>query len=392
MKLLLGNKIGNQIKEEFANEKVKISQNQKRLDIIEDRLANEFSNEKVKISQNQKRLDVIEDRLANEFVNEKVKVSQNQERLNAIEDKLKNEFGNEKVKVLHNQERLDRIEERLDTEFSNEKVKVSQNQKRLDVLENEVRAMRRRLQTAYEQKEENIKMIPFNFLNKITNSQSGEDAVMAYVLGRLKIPFESCRYLDLGANRPIEGSNTNFFYQQWASGVLVEANPQLIPELKERRKEDIILNRCVSNRDDESITFYILSDDGLSSPDYAQICRVQKENPEITLLDQTEVKSITVNRIFQEYFQDEAPLILSVDVEGKDREILESIDFKKYRPLLVVIEMIEYSTDKLSLKKDREIFDYMISKGYAEYAFTGINSIFIDMKNAILKMEGTEDE
>lgn len=323
-----------------------------------------------------------------EFENEKVKVSQNQKRLDEIENRLENEFANEKVKVSQNQKRLDQVEERLGTEFGNEKVKISQNQKRLDVLENEMRAMRRQIQTASEGEGGGSKIMTFNFLNKITNSQSGEDAIMAYVLGRLKIPFESCRYLDLGANRPVEGSNTNFFYQQGASGVLVEANPQLIPELEEKRKEDIILNRCVSDKDDESMTFYIMSDDGLSTPDYDQVCKVQKENPKITVVDQIEVKSITVNRIFQEYFHGKAPHILSVDVEGKDQEILESIDFEQYRPLLVVIEMIEYKADKLSLKKDRAIFEYMESKGYVEYAFTGINSIFIDMKNVIISEDG----
>lgn len=305
-----------------------------------------------------------------EFENEKVKVSQNQKRLDEIENRLENEFGNEKIKVLQNQKRLD------------------ESEKRLDVLENEVRAMRRRIQTTFQQGTGDLKMIPFDFLNKITNSQSGEDAIMAYVLGRLKIPFESCRYLDLGANHPIEGSNTNFFYQQGASGVLVEANPQLVPELEEKRKGDIILNCCVSDKDDGSMTFYIMSDDGLSTPDYDQVCKVRKENPKITVVDQIEVKSITVNRIFQEYFHDKAPHILSVDVEGKDQEILESIDFEQYRPLLVVIEMIEYKTDKISLKKDNVIVEYMLSKGYAEYAFTGINSIFIDMKSAAVSENG----
>lgn len=367
MKLPFSSKV-NQFKNEFENEKVKVSQNQKRLDIIEERLADEYENEKMKVSQNQKRLDIIEDKLANEYENEKVKVSQNQERLNSIEDKLENEFGTEKEKIL-------------------------QNQKRLDTLENEVRALRRRMGTVFDRQEGEIEIMPFNFLNKITNSQSGEDAIMAYVLGRLKIPFEACRYLDLGANRPVEGSNTNFFYQQGASGVLVEANPQLIPELEEKRKEDIILNCCVSDRDDESMTFYILSDDGLSTPDYDQVKRVQKENPEIKLVEQVEVKSITVNRIFREFFQDKAPLILSIDVEGKDQEILESINFAQYRPLLVVIEMIDYSVDKISLKKNDTIIQYMRSKGYAEYAFTGINSIFIDLGNdAIMKMEEIGNE
>ncbi len=310
------------------------------------------------------------------------------ERLDVVEEKLNNEFENEKVKVLQNQKRLDIVEERLNNEFENEKVKVLQNQKRLDILENEMRAIRRQIKNLLDQGNGNMKMTQFNFLNKLTNSQSGEDAIMAYVLGRLKIPFESCRYLDLGANHPVEGSNTNFFYQQGASGVLVEANPQLIPELKEKRAEDIILNRCVSKNDDESITFYIMSDDGLSTPDYAQVCKVQKENLQVTLVDQIEIKSITVNRIFQEYFQNQAPHILSVDVEGKDQEILESINFEQYRPLLVVIEMIEYKANQISLEKNHTIMEYMQSKGYVEYAFTGINSIFIDMKNDVIKENG----
>ena len=50
-----------------------------------------------------------------------------------------------------------------------------------------------------------------NMLMKTTYSQSGEDAILAYLFAVLGIPFAKCTYLDLGANRPKEMSNTYFF-------------------------------------------------------------------------------------------------------------------------------------------------------------------------------------
>lgn len=88
---------------------------------------------------------------------------------------------------------------------------------------------------------------------------------------------------------------------------------------------------------------------------------------------------MTVNEVIDKYFNG-VPTIVSLDVEGDELEILKSIDMEKYRPLIYIIETIEYR-EKIDLNNKRtDIINFMNSKNYKEYAFTGVNSIFLDEK------------
>jgi len=216
-----------------------------------------------------------------------------------------------------------------------------------------------------------------HFFNKKTYSQSGEDSILMYILKVLNIPFEEVRYLDLGANHAKEFSNTNALYEFGARGILVEANPQLIPELKFYRNEDVILNKAIAKESEKAIDFYILSGDGLSTTDFNQAQQACEINPDIKIEKTISVKTTTYNEIVEKYL-DKAPTILSVDIEGLDFEILKTIDFVNYRPLLIIVEMIEYDTNLNYMTKNVEIKDFLNSNGYDEYAYTGINSVFID--------------
>ncbi len=310
--------------------------------------------------------------------------------LKNLKSVLSEEYNGEKIKIMQNQKRLDSIEHLIADDYAGEKIKIKQNQERLDKIEKLLASYRERfngmerllVQISQEGSglgEEGGRLKKFNFLDKKTNSQSGEDAILAYIVSKLQIPLEDCDYLDLGANRPIEGSNTNFFYTRGARGVLVEANPELIPDLKKYRSGDIILNNCVDTEDGKQVEFVIMTDDGLSTPDMDAVAEIQKINPDIQVKSKVCVQTITINTIMEKYFS-KAPVICSVDIEGKDFEILSSLDFSKYRPLLIVVEMIEYSNQIALHDKRRDVLELMLSSGYEEYAFTGINSIFIDRK------------
>lgn len=218
----------------------------------------------------------------------------------------------------------------------------------------------------------------FNILNKKTYSQAGEDSELAYLFGVLGYGLKDCTYLDLGANHPKEMSNTYMLYEQGARGVLVEANPQLIPELKLYRSDDVILNCLVSNEASEGEEFVVMNVDGLSTMTEQAAHELTKINPDIQILKKVRVPAITVSEIFAKYFDDRAPLVLSIDIEGHELTILHSIDFVKYRPIAVLIEMIPYSTGLVIDEKDENILSFMDEHGYAEFAFTGINSIFVD--------------
>lgn len=216
----------------------------------------------------------------------------------------------------------------------------------------------------------------FQLFNKKSYSQAGEDAIILYACAMLGIPFAKCSYLDLGANKPIEMSNTYLFYQQGARGVLVEANPALIPDLERDRSGDVILNKAVTAHSGDEILFQILNLDGLSK--VGDISEILAKNPEAQLEQKVSVRTIAVNDVIREYFHGTAPVIINLDIEGLELEILKSIDFAVYRPLFFIIEMIPYSENLVLNQKDQELVDYMHSKNYQEYAFTGINSIFID--------------
>ncbi len=213
-------------------------------------------------------------------------------------------------------------------------------------------------------------------------SQSGEDTIIKYILLGLGRKLHEISYLDLGANHAKYLSNTYAFYCQGAKGVLVEANPNLINELTVNRPEDIVLNRCISKTSGENITFYIMSGDGLSTMDYDAAVSFTKENSAISIEKTVTVETITVNDIINEYFKGKAPEILNVDIEGMELEVLSMIDFDTFRPAVIICEMIEYKSTFGIPEKNQEIIRFMEEHGYSEYAFTGINSIFVD-RNAL---------
>ncbi len=218
--------------------------------------------------------------------------------------------------------------------------------------------------------------VNLNMLMKTTYSQSGEDAILAYLFAVLGIPFAKCSYLDLGANRPKEMSNTYFFYEQGATGTLIEANPALIPALQKERSGDTILNRCIAPKSGEIIPFHVMNVDGLSTPE--DVTDLLADNPDLQLLETVNVETISVNDLLAQMHQ--VPLLVNIDIEGMEMEILRSIDFTQYRPLVLILEMIPYSKKLPIGQKNQEIMAFLQEKGYVEYAFTGINSIFIDVE------------
>ena len=264
-----------------------------------------------------------------------------------------------------------------------------ENNGRLDALEDHFSSLEDHYNTRMENAEKLLQMLEDEGafvsaareqqIRRSSLSQSGEDAILAYIFMVLGISESQCSYLDLGANHAKMLSNTYYFYQKGSRGVLVEANPQLIAELRFYRSGDVILNRCIAGESGKSVDFYVMSGDGLSTPDREQMERIMTNNPAIQMESGVAVQTITVNEILDTYF-DGAPVFINIDVEGAEMEILASIDFEVHRPLAIILEMIPYRSHLVVGMKNQEILQFMADNDYLEYAFTGINSIFLDKK------------
>lgn len=207
---------------------------------------------------------------------------------------------------------------------------------------------------------------------KLSFAQCGEDILVEHVF--MVLGIKKIHYLDIGAHHPSFLSNTHLFYLKGHRGVCVEADPSLAPAFADVRPEDVCLNVGVGLEDGEA-DFYVMSPTTLNTFSRQEAERYESYGKH-RIERVVKVPLYTVNRIMQEYF-DAAPNYVSLDVEGMDLAILQSFDFKRFRPQVFCIETLTYVDDKRE-RKLTEIIEFMQQQGYFVYADTYINSIFVD--------------
>ena len=90
-----------------------------------------------------------------------------------------------------------------------------------------------------------------------------------------------------------------------------------------------------------------------------------------------EVETVSINEVMETNFNGNSPSYVSIDTEGSEYEILNSLDFEKYRP---VVFTIEHNFTNLQNKIDA----LMISKGYTRVfrELTSFDSWYV-LNNAI---------
>lgn len=201
-------------------------------------------------------------------------------------------------------------------------------------------------------------------------SQCGEDLIVNYIFNTLKVAQPT--YLDIGAHHPYFLSNTYLFYRQGCSGVSIEPDPSLYRKIKRARGRDVNLNAGMAS-ERGNLKLFVFSSRTLNTFSENEAKKYEREGHEV--IASYEIEVVTFDDVMNKYF-DEVPDFVSLDVEGMDIEILQSIDFSKYQPTVFCIETITYSRggegEKLTV-----IDDIMAGHGYLKYADTYINTIYV---------------
>lgn len=213
--------------------------------------------------------------------------------------------------------------------------------------------------------------LPSLFSGSRSYSQSGEDLIIAYLLGMI-VGQGPKRYLDIGANHPFIFSNTAKLYKSGGSGVLVEPDPYFARLLRKKRPRDTVLEMGVHFSGDPRAQFFILDSPTLNT--FSEVEASRYESMGHKILKTIEVKLIDVNDLLSQSGDLD---LLNIDIEGLDLEVLERIDWKTYRPKCVCVESIHYENSREPYKIDA-ITSLMRREGYMLYADTFINSIFVD--------------
>lgn len=196
-------------------------------------------------------------------------------------------------------------------------------------------------------------------------SEFGEDFTAAVLLGFKKNGF----YVDVGAFKPKELSATYYFYKKlgW-SGVVVEPNPTARKLFKSQRPRDIFVNKGVSNQTGE-LAYYEFQDPTLNSFSKS----VYERNREI-FVGKKRINVKSLKDILDENISYGQEIdLMNIDVEGLDYQVLESNDWTKYSPKVLIIE--DHAFDPENPLKSR-IVTFLKDKGYSLKASCLISLIF----------------
>ncbi|MEP7253281.1 MAG: FkbM family methyltransferase [Ginsengibacter sp.] len=215
--------------------------------------------------------------------------------------------------------------------------------------------------------------------SQLAYSQCGEDLILSSLFYKLSITNPT--YLDIGANHPSYISNTYYFYLRGSKGVCVEPNPFLAKKIRRLRSRDTVIEAGIGVAEQTEADFYLFpkSADGLStfSKEEAEYWKNtgMKTVGKIEFERIIKVPLLAINTVIKKYF-DKTPDFISLDIEGLDLSILQTLDFDNLGPKVLIVETLKYDENQNEYK-NIEIIDFVISKGYQQYADTHVNTIFL---------------
>jgi len=226
-----------------------------------------------------------------------------------------------------------------------------------------------------------LKLTPvYDLFGKRSFSQSGEDILAWNLLGDRKGAPVHGFYVDIGAFHPKVFSNTYLFYKRGWRGVCVEPNPEAKWKFKMVRPRDTFVNVGViprtqelknSRTQNDELTYFVF-DEGATNTFSAEVA---EENKKVgrKLIKTIRIPVMEINSLLKKYVPEKQKIdLLSIDVEGMDEAILKSIDWKKWKPEVVVCEEIRTQISDVRSQMEK----FFGEKGYEMVGKTGYSVIY----------------
>jgi len=201
-------------------------------------------------------------------------------------------------------------------------------------------------------------------------SQEGEDLV----LKRLFEGQASGFFVDVGAHHPFRFSNTYWAYQNGWSGVNIDATPGSSRPFNRWRPRDVNVEICIGTVE-RTLDYTIFSEPALNTYDSSRVDSLSssKYSPKGTVRLQTRRLDNVLSEIF---VGNSDPVIdfLSIDVEGSEMDVLESNDWLRFKPRVIVIEILGKTLSTVSGSKE---FQFLTKLGFVPVSMLYHSVIFI---------------
>ena len=186
---------------------------------------------------------------------------------------------------------------------------------------------------------------------KLSYSYQGQDLILADLFRNIT---GSGVYVDIGCNHPVIESNTYKFYKMGWSGFGIDGESSFEKEWLKYRKRDHFINAVVAGGSEKKV-FYKFANKTISTADEKTMLGYEKkhgEPVESVIVDTFTVENILAKCNIPRNFE-----LLCCDIEGNDLEALQSVNFHKFRPKVVLVEIKLYNFYK---PIDSEIVTFLL--------------------------------
>lgn len=197
---------------------------------------------------------------------------------------------------------------------------------------------------------------------RISYAQNGEDIVFLRALG----DQPDGRWIDVGANHPVNDSVTKNFYDLGWRGINIEPVQYFHDLLVQQRPRDVNVRALASDKPGRMILQQNTQNLDLSTVDEF-LTAVYRERGDV--LEEVEVDVVTLAGVCSEYLDREVIDVLKIDTEGHELQVLLGHDFERY-PVRTMCA--EATWDRLD-----PIVSHLDSQRMRFVNFDGLNAWFV---------------
>jgi FkbM family methyltransferase len=209
----------------------------------------------------------------------------------------------------------------------------------------------------------------------ISYAQNFEDVMIARLFPRDYRGF----YIDIGAADPVYLSVTKHFYDCGWSGVNVEPLPHFFERLEANRTRDVNLRAAVGSVEGRGEFFEVieLRENSTSNKEVMSLLKEQGRT-----IRSHDVELITLKEICERFAGDRVIDFMKLDIEGGELEVLQSADWQRFRPIVLVIEGVVVNGRQQNWMSWESV---VVEHGYQKVWFDGLNNFYLRHESLHLK-------